>query len=289
MLHNHIGVFIQIPNGIAVDKPVVLLNCISKNADGQMLFPRVLIEAGDNAQADVIEVALGAAETAYGCFNVVETLLGDNTQISYIIVNRHSAEASVFNAISGEQGRDSTLRTGVFNFGGKVTRNEIYSTLNGENGRSEILGLNVLEQKQHVDNHTVLDHAVPHCESFELVKGVYGDSSKGVFDGTIIVRPDAQKTNAIQSNQSLLLTDKATSNTKPQLKIWADDVKCTHGATVGQLDDNGMFYLRSRGIAEPAARAMLIHAFASEVVSEVGLEFLQESLEVLLTEKLDRI
>ena len=147
-------------------------------------------------------------------------------------------------------------------------------------------GLSVLNSDQHVDNHTVLDHAEPHCESDERYKGIYDDTSKGVFCGTIIVRPDAQKTNAIQSNQGLLLSNKASLATKPQLKIWADDVKCTHGATVGQLDMDQLFYLRSRGVGERDAKNMLIQAFAGDVTQEIKLPELRAYVEKKVIEKL---
>ncbi len=150
-------------------------------------------------------------------------------------------------------------------------------------------GLSVLRSEQHVDNHTVIDHAQPNCESHELYKGIYAGKSAGVFSGTIIVRPDAQKTNALQTNQSLLLSPTATIESKPQLKIWADDVKCTHGATVGQLDQDALFYLRSRGVPKKEARDMLIHAFASDVISGVRPAALKAYLEEVLTGKLESI
>lgn len=283
---NTAGVVLRVPAGVALTKPIVIFSCISEAAKSQMIFPRVFVDIAQSASAHIIEVAVSETQDDYSSFTVVEGMVARNARLSYIQINQHSAKASVFNAFGIEQDADSTVQTGVFTFGGNTTRNEIYSTISGQNARSEIVGLAVLSGSQQVDNHTVLDHAVPHCESFELVKGVYSDSAKGTFDGTIIVRPDAQKTNAIQSNQSLLLSDRATSNAKPQLKIWADDVKCTHGATVGQLDETGMFYLRSRGISESDARAMLIHAFASEVVSAVDQGALKTVLESMLTAKL---
>lgn len=278
---------VRVPRGVALDKPVVVYSCITAEAARSMLFPRVIVEIEESAAADFIEVVSSENDSiAYSSFSVVETFVADNARLSYTLVNSHSREAFVFNALSGSVQSNAALQTGVFNFGSSTTRNEIFTTLVGQNSRSDILGLNVLDARQAVDNHTVVDHAVPHCESYEMIKGIYDDSSKGIFDGTIIVRPDAQKTNAIQSNQSLLLSDSATSNAKPQLKIWADDVKCTHGATVGQLDEQALFYIRSRGVALEDARAMLIHAFASEVVKDVRVDFLQESLEILISEKL---
>lgn len=281
------GVRITVGKNVQLDKPIVVYSLFTGAADGMMLYPRMLIELAEGASAEIVEMSYGSEETtAYSCFSVVECNVATNASLVQHVVNQHSLRAKVYRAVALEQGKDSRATLGVFNFGGSTVRNELYSKIAGENADSRLLGLNILNDKQHVDNHTLLDHAVPHCESFELFKGVYDDASKGIFDGTIIVRPDAQKTNAVQSNQSLLLSDTATSNAKPQLKIWADDVKCTHGATVGQLDDTALFYLRSRGVPVEEARAMLIHAFASEVISEVTIEFLRENLGSLLSAKL---
>jgi Fe-S cluster assembly protein SufD len=165
-------------------------------------------------------------------------------------------------------------------------RNEIYPVLAGEGCECYLNGLTVLNGEQHVDNFTVIDHAMPHCFSREIYKGIYDDRTSGVFSGTIIVRPGAQKTNAIQSNNSILLSDDASIETKPQLKIWADDVKCTHGATVGQLDDKALFYLQARGIPVGEARKILIHAFASDVINHLSDEPLKAFLEAELYQAL---
>jgi Fe-S cluster assembly protein SufD len=174
-------------------------------------------------------------------------------------------------------------------FGGLVVRNEVHPTLLGEGIQCGMFGLTVLGGKQHVDNYTVLDHAKPRCESNELFKGIYGGHASGVFRGTIIVREDAQKTNAFQSNQSVLVSNDATIFSEPQLKIWADDVKCTHGATVGQLDEQALFYIRSRGVSKEEAMGMLIKAFASAVFEKVTDAALNVRLEELLTRKLQLV
>jgi Fe-S cluster assembly protein SufD len=161
--------------------------------------------------------------------------------------------------------------------------------MNGSNANVTMNGLSVLGGQQHVDNTTLLDHAMPHCESLELYKGIYGEKSQGVFSGTIIVREDAQKTNAIQSNRSILLSQDAQVNTKPQLKIWADDVKCTHGATIGQLDDDALFYIQARGVGKKEAKMMLVQAFAGEIIGTLSNDILKDELHERLVEKLEQI
>ena len=186
------------------------------------------------------------------------------------------------------QGRSGNVSIHLFSFGGALVRNNVSTLLKGSGAQSVLNGLSVLNGSQHVDNATVIHHQEPSIESRELFKGIYADSSRGVFSGTIIVDQIAQKTNAFQSNQSLLLSVDSSIETRPQLKIWADDVKCTHGATVGQLNEEAMFYLRSRGISKEEARNFLIHAFASEVLTSVKLKPLREFVEARITEKLGR-
>lgn len=212
--------------------------------------------------------------------------LEEKSKLKIIIVQEDSSESFSFSTINSEIKGNSKLEIYSFNIGGKLIRNNINVLFSGEKSDAKLFGLNVLNSSQHVDNHTILDHAVPHCESIEIYKGVYGEKSRGVFDGTIIVRKDAQKTNAIQKNQSLLLSRDAVSNAKPQLKIWADDVKCTHGATVGQLDENAIFYLQARGIPKEQARAMLIKAFCSDIYESVEIEEVKLYLQDIITRKL---
>ena len=248
--------------------------------------PRMLVIAEDGAQGSIVESFSGPAGQKYFTCAVAEFVVGAGASVDHYRVQQESTEALHITTIQGDISKNGTLRTHTFSFGGKLVRNDVNARLSGSAANATLNGLTVISGDQHVDNHTLLDHAEPHCESHELYKGIYGEKSQGVFSGTIIVRQDAQKTNAFQSNQSLLLSDEATINSKPQLKIWADDVKCTHGATVGQLDEDGLFYLRSRGVSREAARNMLIHAFASKVISEVQVEPLRERLETILFEKL---
>lgn len=214
--------------------------------------------------------------------------IAENKLLKIIIIQEDQKTSFSFSTINAELKTKSKLEIYSFSFGGKITRNNISVLLNGENSDAKLFGLNILDSDQHIDNHTVLDHAVPNCESTEIYKGVYNDQSKGIFDGTIIVRKDAQKTNAIQKNQSILLSDDSKSYAKPQLKIWADDVKCTHGATVGQLDLNALFYLQARGIEKSKAKSMLIEAFCSEITENIENESLKSYLLNIINKKLSK-
>lgn len=189
-------------------------------------------------------------------------------------------------AVLANLGRYSYFSSTAFSFGGRLIRNDVVMTLTGENAFGVLNGLSIGKGSQHIDNNTLIDHQVPNCQSHELYKGIYDDNSKGVFGGTIIVRPDAQKTNAIQSNRSILLSENATIDSRPQLKIWADDVKCTHGATVGKLDEDALFYLRSRGVSKELARRILIKAFASEV--KVSNRAISDLIEDKISNKLNK-
>ncbi|MCH7681467.1 SufD family Fe-S cluster assembly protein, partial [candidate division KSB1 bacterium] len=181
--------------------------------------------------------------------------------------------------------RQSVYRTVNIDLGGGLVRNNLNVLLNDEHCESHLFGFFLGQGTQHIDNHTFIDHAKPHCFSNELYKGILDDKARGVFNGKIIVRPDAQKTNALQSNKTLLLTDDASINAKPQLEIFADDVKCTHGATIGQLDDEAMFYLRARGIGEEMAGAMLRHAFISDVLENIKIEEVRERMDAHIIER----
>jgi Fe-S cluster assembly protein SufD len=182
--------------------------------------------------------------------------------------------------------RASTFTSQAITFGGRIARNDITATLAGDGAEATLNGLYVADGDQLVDTHTLIDHAMPHCPSHEVYRGILSGRAKAVFNGKIIVRPDAQKTDAKQTNKALLLSGDATINTKPQLEIFADDVKCTHGATVGQLDDDQLFYLRARGIAKNDARNILIHAFASDVLNGIKSDAVRAHLEQILVEKL---
>lgn len=280
------GAVIRVEKGALPQTPVHIVHVTTAERGELMTAPRVLVVVEENAVATVIEsfVSFGTAATMTAA--VTEIVAAENATVDHYKLVEEGSAAYHLGTVQVTEAARAQVRTTTFSLGGRVVRNEVNATLNGENAFTGMYGLTVLSGAQHVDNHTVLDHAKPRCESRELYKGIYADTSSGVFNGTIIVRPDAQKTNAFQSNRALLLSEEASIDSKPQLKIWADDVKCTHGATVGQLDEDAMFYLRSRGIPYATARAMLIHAFASEVVGEVRLAPLKGYLEKRLLEKL---
>lgn len=283
------GAVIYVPKNTRVESALQLLFLNGSAEQAAMVYPRVLVVAEENSEVTIVETYAALSENRYFTNQVTEIAVAPGAHVDHYKVQCEAESAYHYGAICAAVERDCEFRTHSFSFGGQLVRSEVYPVLNGEGSSAVLNGLSVLRQEQHVDNSTVIDHAKPHCESHELYKGVYADKSAGVFSGTIIVRPDAQKTNALQTNQSLLLSANATVDARPQLKIWADDVKCTHGATVGQLDEDALFYLRSRGVRRDDARTMLIHAFASDVISGVRIPALRTWLEERLVGKLKQI
>jgi Fe-S cluster assembly protein SufD len=278
---------IMVADNICIDKPIQML-CLS-NSDSALstTLPRTLVLAGQNSEFCIIERCETTAMLQEQFINsVLEFAVARDARVTHYRLQNESLEALLVSSISASLEEKANFTTFTFSFGGKLVRNHVNVVLNGKDCNVTMNGLSAINGEQHVDNQTMLDNAQPNCESLELYKGIYADSSQGVFSGTIIVRQIAQKTNAIQSNRSLLLSDKASVNTKPQLKIWADDVKCTHGATIGQLDEEALFYLKTRGINEKDAKVMLVHAFASEIISAVKITSLKDNLEDLLITKL---
>ena len=281
------GALVMIGRGVRLAEPIALLFVTGGAGQADVVtYPRVLVVAEENSQSSVVEYYLGCGAEHYFTDAVSEIVLAPGAVLHHHKVVRENSAAFHVGAVNARLARDAVFASHTFSFGGQVVRNEVRSVLAGSGNRATLNGLSVLNADQHVDNHTVLDHAAPHSESRELFKGIYAEKSLGVFSGTIIVRPDAQKTNAYQSSQSLLLSREAAVDTRPQLKIWADDVKCTHGASVGQIDEDALFYIRSRGVGEREARNMLMHAFASTVISQVKSAALREYLEAALMEKL---
>ena len=228
--------------------------------------------------------SFGGSPATYFTNAVTEIVVGDNADLDHYKVQEEGPEAYHMAITQVQLGRAARFSSHAFTLGGLWMRNEINAVFTGEGGECTLNGLYRGDGRQLIDNHTFIDHAVPHCASHELYKGILDDKARGVFNGKIYVRQDAQKTDAKQTNKTLLLSEDATINTKPQLEIYADDVKCTHGATVGQLDDESIFYLRSRGIGLEEARNLLTYAFANDVVGRVKVESLRERLErTLLT------
>ncbi len=273
------GVEIAIGRGVATSKPISIVYVTTSRGANSVASPRVYVSAEESSQSCIVEMHVGAEGVSYLSLPALEIEAKGNAQVDHYRIQLESTKAyQVSNAVISQQ-ESSTVRTHVFSFGSLLARNHVDFHLEGSNSFGLVNGLSVLAGKQHVDNATVIHHRAPSAESSEHFKGVYDDESRGVFSGTIIVDQIAQKTNAFQSNQSLLLSSNASIETKPQLKIWADDVKCSHGATVGQLDKEAMFYLQSRGISREDARAFLIHAFASEVVTSVTNQQVRDFVE----------
>jgi len=242
--------------------------------------PRVMVVAGRNSALQVVETYVGAG--TYWRNAVTEIRAEENARVDHYRASIESPDAYHTGLLQATQERDSHVGTFSLSFGGAVVRNDIRTRLNGSGCECSLDGLYTAGQGQHVDHHTAIDHAMPHCNSHQLYKGVLDGNAKGVFNGKIFVRRDAQKTDAVQSNKNLLLSDEAEVNTKPQLEIDANDVRCTHGATIGQLDATSAFYLRSRGISADQARNILTYAFAADALARIRLEPLREYFEALL-------
>jgi Fe-S cluster assembly protein SufD len=273
------GALVSVPKGKNVEKPVHLIYAATSMGEGCVAHPRNLILAGPGSQATLVETYLGLEEEVYFTNAVTEIIAAESTVIEHCKIQRESPEAFHVGTTQVHQARNSKVTSHFVSLGGALVRNEVRVVLDAEGCESTLNGLYLARDQQHVDNHTVIDHAKPRCTSHELYKGILDDRAHGVFNGKIYVRQDAQKTDAKQTNQTLLLSEDALINTKPQLEIYADDVKCTHGATVGQLQEEAIFYLRSRGIGEKAARGLLTYAFANDIIDRLQVSPLRAQLE----------
>ena len=305
------GVFIEIAKDVVLDKPIHLLYVSTANGYPTVTHPRNLVLVGRGSQVNIIEVYVGLGLPnrdrnsrhesnlefpissfesegggVYFTNSVTEVVAGEGAVVDYCKVQQESAQAFHVASLNFQQERSSSVTTHAIAFGSVLDREEVTTVLDGDGAESLLHGLYVISGRQHVDNRTVIDHAKPHCSSRELYKGILDEASSGVFNGKIIVRKDAQKTESKQSNKNLLLSEDAVINTKPQLEIYADDVKCTHGATIGQIDHEAVFYLRSRGIGLEEARRVLTQAFANDVIEKVRSEPLRQKLREALAARL---
>ncbi len=279
------GAFVSIPDGIIVEEPIHLL-FVSTGNEPSISTPRNLFIAGKNSQVSIIESYVSLTDVPYLTNAVTEIVAGEGSIIEHDKFQDESINAFHIGTTHFQQYAGSNVVSNSIALGGSIVRNNVTSVLGAEGIECTLNGLSLVTGTQLVDNHTAIDHAMPNCVSHELYKSVLDGKSRGVFNGKIFVRKDAQKTDAKQTNKTLLLSDEATMDTKPQLEIFADDVKCTHGATVGQLDDEQVFYLRSRGLSLEAARDILTVAFASDVVSRVHVAALREQLDVIIQKRL---
>lgn len=285
------GVLIDIPNGTVVDRPIHVMH-LSSPATGDrtptVSFPRTFIRLGRSAEASIVETYAATGDGVYWTDAVTEIQAGENASLRHYRLELESEAAFHVSIQQSVQARDATVRTHNICLGGKLVRNDINAQLLGEGGTCLMNGLFNLHGDQHCDNNTRIDHIEPHCESHQLYKGILDDQARGVFWGRIFVDPQAQKTNADQHNPNLLLSDDALVDSTPQLEIFADDVRCTHGSTFGQLDDEAIFYMRSRGLDHETARAVLTFAFAGEVLETIQFDPVRERVEDLVLARLPK-
>jgi Fe-S cluster assembly protein SufD len=280
------GAYIYIPKNKAPKKPVEILHFATGNEASLLLQPRSLIVVEENAELQVIERHQSLTANEVFTNSVTEIFAARHATVDYYKVQNNSESASLIDNTYISQKDNSNVKVHTFSFGGKLTRNNLNFYQNGQHVDSTLKGVSILGAKQHVDHHTLVHHQQPNCESHQDYKGIYGENSTGVFNGKIIVDRIAQKTNAFQQNNNILISDKATINTKPQLEIFADDVKCSHGCTIGQLDDEALFYLQSRGIPKKEAAALLMYAFANNVLESVRIPELKKRINKLIANKL---
>ena len=281
------GVVVHVGKGKVIETPVHIIHVAVGQADPVVTYPRTLVLAEENAQVTVVESFVSVSSSS-PCLTVAaaELIAEPNAVIDHYRLGRESRDVSHVGALAVHLERSSRISSNSFSLDGKLVRNNVFAILNGEGADCILNGLYLLGDEQHVDNHLRVEHVAPHCHSWEYYKGILDDKSRGVFSGRIFVHKDAQKTDAKQTNKNLLLSDAARVDTKPQLEIFADDVKCTHGATIGQLDADALFYLRSRGLGLETARDLLTYAFASESLEQVKIEPLRENLQLALFQRM---
>ncbi|WP_025762010.1 Fe-S cluster assembly protein SufD [Dyadobacter tibetensis] len=280
------GVFIHVPANQVVEHPVILRFISDARQENVGSQPRNIVAVGQNAQVKFAEAFRTIGEQRSFTNVVTEIHMDQDSHVEYYKVQNESNQAYHVGSTEVFMLDKSHFYAATVTLNGEFVRNNLSIRINGEHCEAHMYGLYFPDGTQHVDNHTVADHMKPNSESNELYKGILRDKSKGVFNGKIFVRPDAQKTNAFQSCKNIVLSNEATMNTKPQLEIWADDVKCTHGTTTGQIDEEALFYMRSRGISRPEAMSLLMYAFCADVVSQIKIDSIREYLEGVIAEKL---
>jgi len=281
------GAFIWLPANAVIEKPINLLYLSGLNDQPFASHPRNLIILSENSQATIIESYIGLDEESdYFTNTISEVCLQENAQLQHYKIQQENMKSYHIGNLRIAQAANSRIESHSISLGALLARNDIHSRLEGEGAEIMLNGLYMAIGRQHVDNHTRVDHLKPHTRSHEIYRGVLNDHARGVFNGKVIVHKDAQKTDAVQSNANLLLSDNAEVDTKPELEIYADDVKCAHGATVGQLDQDMLFYLRSRSIDETTAKSLLTYAFADEVIRQIRLDPIRKRLEYLVIGRL---
>lgn len=279
------GVFIYVPDNVIIDKPVQMVSIINSH-DDVFINIRNLIIVGNNSKLQLVQCDDSIDDQRSFINTVTEFSIGSNSQLDHYKLQNKNNHSVLINSAWFNLQRDARLSSNGISLNGGFIRNESYASLNGAGSHADLLGLYLMDRNQHIDNQVFVDHAVADCTSNELFKGILDDHASGVFNGHILVRKDAQRTSAYQNNKNILISDKAVIDTKPFLEIYADDVKCSHGATIGQLDDQAMFYLRSRGIGFENARMLLMYAFAAEIINKISIETLRNRIDDLVKKRL---
>jgi Fe-S cluster assembly protein SufD len=274
------GIYVMIEKGNVIPMPINIIYINSTKADS-LVVPRSFIQVNTNAEVTIIERFANVGKKAFSNF-LSEKVVEENAKLTSYTIQEEGADGFSVNTNQVKVGKYATYDHTTVTLSGQVVRNNHNVVITGENSQSHLNGLFLTHGTQLVDNHTLMDHQVPNCESNELYKGAINGKSTGVFNGKIFVRKDAQKTNAYQSSKNILMSDEGTINTKPQLEIYANDVKCSHGTSTGKIDENALFYLKARGIGEESARKLLLAAFANEVVDKIQIESLKTHLEAEL-------
>lgn len=280
------GAYIQIPKNKMVDKPIQIIHFSTGNEAALMNQPRNLIVVNENSHVQIIERHQSLTDNPVLTNCVTEIFANKRAIVDYYKIQNDNENASLIDNTFINQKQESVCSVHTFSFGGKLTRNNLNFYQNGERIDSTLKGVTIIGNKQHVDHNTLVHHIEPNCESHQDYKGIYDGSSTGVFNGKVLVNKEAQKTNAFQANNNILVSDKATINTKPQLEIFADDVKCSHGCTIGQLDESALFYMQSRGIPEKEAKGLLMYAFSNNVLSSVKIPEIKQRITKIIASKL---
>ena len=281
------GVFINIPKNTVLQKPIQIVHFSTGSEKEVMLQPRNLIVVGENSHVQIIQRHQNLSKNTTLTNSVTEIFVHTRAIVDYYKIQDDTKDSSLIDSTFVSQKQQSVASVSTFSFGGKIIRNNLEFHHEGEHITSHLNGISILDNKQHVDNNTLVNHKTPNCESHELYKGIYADKSTGVFNGKVYVHQEAQQTNAYQQNDNILLDDGASINAKPQLEIFADDVKCSHGCTIGQLDEKALFYMQSRGIPKKEAKALLLFAFGNDVVEKIKIPQLKSKISKLIAENLN--
>ncbi|RYZ30737.1 MAG: Fe-S cluster assembly protein SufD [Chitinophagaceae bacterium] len=281
------GLFVHVKRGQIVEHPVYIYNITDARSANILSQPRSLVYVGENAQVEITETYITVGMSESFTNQVMEFVVEKDAVVGYYKIQNDLPSSNQVNTTHFRQLGKSVVTAVTISLNGGIVRNNLNMVMEAENSESHMYGLYFLKGSTHVDNHTIVDNVKPHLLSNELYKGIVDDNATAIFNGKIFVQPNAQKINAFQSNKNILLSDNATVNTKPQLEIYADDVKCSHGCTVGQLDEEALFYLRSRGVSEKAAKSLLVHAFAIDILEHIKPEPIRTYVDQLISERLD--